>query len=266
MERVDQADCAEELRWVDASSKNGFRWLDADLERDGLTGYDAVEWPAWTWIVNAMYETAALPDGLTHDDVRRIEEGAGTQEPLVFGAVDLRELLRDATLTGQGLGWSSAPPGWERLRWSELAMRFDEFELYRPNVPPCHLSFPFESWPVNIQPPTEGSLDVEQFIRLVDRLSEFSAEGATTQCFAYYTPLGAPRFDEVTLFRCDLRELRSVWDADAFDGSPSNIWPADRSWFVYTDWDLTGTKVSGTDELVSAIEADEELEAVRLTF
>jgi hypothetical protein len=266
VERIAQEECAEELRWVGRAAKGGFRWLGADFRRDGLTGYDAVGWPAWAWIVNAMHETDSLPEGLTHDEVRRIEEGAGVEEPAVFGAVDLSALLRDATLTGAGLGWSSHPGAeWHRVRWSELAARH-ELELFRPNVPPSHLSFPFKSWPVNIEPPTEGSLDVEQFSRLVDRLAEFSAAGATTQCFAYYSPLGTNEFDDVTLFRCDLGELRHVWENDEYEGSPSNIWPDDRSWFVYTDWDLTGTKISGTEELISSIETDDELEAVRLPF
>ena len=45
--------------------------------------------------------------------------------------------------------------------------------------------------------------------------------------------------------------------------TPSNLWPTDKSWFVYTDWDLMATKVSGPAELVAAIEADDELESLR---
>lgn len=45
--------------------------------------------------------------------------------------------------------------------------------------------------------------------------------------------------------------------------TPSNSWPADRSWLVYTDRDLQGTKVSGSCELIAALEADERLETIR---
>ena len=41
-------------------------------------------------------------------------------------------------------------------------------------------------------------------------------------------------------------------------GTPSNLWPEDR-WFVYTGWDLWGTKVSGTSELIEAVAAHAEL-------
>ena len=39
-----------------------------------------------------------------------------------------------------------------------------------------------------------------------------------------------------------------------------NIWPAAREWFVYTDWDGWGTKVSGPAELIERLAADPELE------
>jgi hypothetical protein len=45
-------------------------------------------------------------------------------------------------------------------------------------------------------------------------------------------------------------------------GSPTNIWPGDNAWFVYTDADLWGTRVSGTDDLIQAITGDDELEAI----
>ena len=47
-----------------------------------------------------------------------------------------------------------------------------------------------------------------------------------------------------------------------FIGTPSNFWPSDRSWFVYTDWDLWGTKVSGPAVLINAIRSDPNLETL----
>nr|CTQ90460.1 hypothetical protein [Kibdelosporangium sp. MJ126-NF4] len=45
--------------------------------------------------------------------------------------------------------------------------------------------------------------------------------------------------------------------------TPSNLWPADRSWFVYTDWDLWATRISGPPELIAAVTAHSELETTR---
>jgi len=54
--------------------------------------------------------------------------------------------------------------------------------------------------------------------------------------------------------------LLNVYDED--ERSPSNFWPADQSWFVYTDWDLQGTKVSGSAALIAALVEDLRLETI----
>jgi hypothetical protein len=40
--------------------------------------------------------------------------------------------------------------------------------------------------------------------------------------------------------------------------------PSDKSWFIYSDWDLWGTKVSGSHELARRVLADNRLETVTL--
>jgi len=59
-------------------------------------------------------------------------------------------------------------------------------------------------------------------------------------------------------------DLASLLDSDDLDGTPGNIWPEDRSWLVYTDYDLLGTKVSSSTHLVERLESDPELETLRL--
>jgi hypothetical protein len=44
--------------------------------------------------------------------------------------------------------------------------------------------------------------------------------------------------------------------------SPSNFWPVDHRWFVWTDWDLEGTKVSGDPQLIQALGRDYFLECL----
>jgi hypothetical protein len=45
--------------------------------------------------------------------------------------------------------------------------------------------------------------------------------------------------------------------------TPNNIWPADRSWLIYTDFDLEATRVSGSTEVIEALRADDHLDTVR---
>ncbi|WP_347661030.1 hypothetical protein [Micromonospora sp. B9E7] len=42
--------------------------------------------------------------------------------------------------------------------------------------------------------------------------------------------------------------------------SPTNLWPEDRSWMVWTDYDLQGSKVSGSKSLIEAVERHPVLE------
>lgn len=76
----------------------------------------------------------------------------------------------------------------------------------------------------------------------------------------------AGEFDEPVLYRGGLGELSGLYDDEELPGSPSNIWPDNKSWFVYTDWDLWGTKISGSPELINRLTADLKLETVKLSF
>jgi hypothetical protein len=64
------------------------------------------------------------------------------------------------------------------------------------------------------------------------------------------------------LLEATLAELPGIYDWPEAAGSPSNIWPDDRSWFVYSNYDLSGTRVSGSAELVASVVADSELETI----
>ena len=209
-----------------------------------------------------MYETDELPGGLTHDDVDRIERAAGVGEPTTTGAAGLDELLADSTLVGSPLGRSGHPgPGWNRPLWSELARRLD-VDPFAIDAPPCHRSFPYTSWPASIRPPAEGSLDREQFLRLVDCLAAVTPAGGSAPCVAFYALYASGELDEPVAYEGRLQDLVALYDDE--DGSPSNVWPRDESWFVYTDWDLWATKVSGSADLIDRLIRDGELEAVLL--
>jgi hypothetical protein len=97
-------------------------------------------------------------------------------------------------------------------------------------------------------------------------LEAHSSHGGDTPCLASYAACAVGEFDHDVLYRGVLRDIRSLFEREELSGSPSNFWPADRSWFVYTDWDLWGTKVSGAAPLVERLENDPELEVIRLPF
>ena len=281
MKRLSQPEAVAALSWLEDQVDGDLgpvhplrrtaRRLVRPLRRAGKTGpdrfsgYDATGWDATVWLVHAMYETDEIPSDITHDEARRIGLATGALEPDMLGEVNLDEVFADATLTGESLGASGWPgPGWRRLFWRELAARLD-VNPYALDVPPCDLSFPYKSWPLNIAPPAEGSLDREQFVFLLDHLAEASRDGNQTVCTAYRSPLVTVDFDNHTVFECELRELFGLYESEG-PGAPNNIWPDDKASFTYTDHDLSATKVSGSQDLIARILEDDELEGVILDF
>jgi hypothetical protein len=256
----------DQWRRVDRSA---VAWL-AELDPDSVTGFDIERGkPGSLWILNAMYEQMESAGIETHDERHKRMLASGEVEPWRVG--DWVETdAPGMRVPGGDLGWVEDPgPGWRRLRWHELAERIGDPVVPMDMKPeyryPSLQVFPSVkrdgSWPTSIQPPTEGSLDRESFRALVQILRAFS--GADTEVFALWCQLIARDFDVFEVYQGLLHDAESLELFD-YQGSPANIWPADRSWLVYTDWDLWGTKVSGPPELLAMIEADDFLETIRL--
>ena len=237
-------------------------WLAEITDRDGIAGFDAAGWPAATWVLHSIYEDRADTSEATHDDVRQARLAAGLDTPMMIGDVNLDE---QTTVIGGSLGMSERPEGaWTRLRWHELAARL-AIDFSDKEVPPCFRWFPYRSWPSRLDPPDEGSLDEASLEALVDLLGAQSSKGESTRCVAYYCPLAnRGNFDETWMREVELRHLRALVDTSQGQlGTPSNWWAADRSWMVYTNWDLWATKISGPAALIASIEADPRLECLR---
>jgi hypothetical protein len=254
-------------RWPMAPSAET-DWLE-ELAGCGVLGFLPPAHPDAAWVLNAMYEHPQAPADVSYDDVHRARLADGTTAPFTLAGIDWSTV---GTATGGGLGRAEHPgPGWERLRWSELSRRTGD-----PIVPegllPSYRCFPSArtegSWPLSFAPPTEGSLDRPTWDRLVDVLIDHSPAGPDTRCLAYYNPLMLPDVDVDNLHvrSGSLGDAKALYDNPEVDYSPSNLWAADRSWIVGTDYDLWATKVAGPTPLIEALLTDPDLEAVRLPW
>ncbi|RKT08762.1 hypothetical protein BX285_7128 [Streptomyces sp. 1114.5] len=114
-----------------------------------------------------------------------------------------------------------------------------------------------------VEYPQLGAPDRDCLARLVDVLARHSADGRGTACCfasAAIEDLMAP----VEAHRGRLDEAVAHHDADPSGFRfPAHWWPADRSWFVLTNCDLSATEVFGPRALIADLLADDELEAVR---
>ncbi|MEU2632584.1 hypothetical protein [Kitasatospora sp. NPDC007106] len=166
-----------------------------DLCGDGLTGFMPPPVPDAAWVRNAMYEHRQGPAGRPHHGPGRAEHPG---------------------------------PGWQRLRWAELARRTGD-----PVVPegrlPSHRCFPSAgkqgTRPPAILPPTEGSLDRETWNRLIGVLAAHSPAGPDTPCRAYCSPLAlrAADFEDRHVRAGRLGDAAALYDAPEVDFSPSNL-------------------------------------------
>ncbi|MFE4258414.1 hypothetical protein [Streptomyces sp. NPDC056883] len=211
-------------------------WLAGLADDDGLTGYEVPGLPDAAWVLGGMYargETA----GESANDRQGRDEHPG--------------------------------PGWERLRWAELAVRLGD-PVVPQGVYPGFRCFPSAKSQRHrigtIEWPAEGSLDRTTWDQLIRFLTAHSPQGADTPCLAYYNPLVMQDFETKHVRSGRLGAAGALFDNPEVLYTPSNLWAADRSWVVLTDYDLWGSKVCGPRPLVEALLADPELEAVRLPW
>ncbi len=245
------ADPLNEIGWIDETRPEIERW----------TGYDMVGWPAAVWLLHAMYENPDVSAEVSHDERHRWRVEQGAEPPVVVGGVNLDDMT---TVSGGSSGFAARPGApWQRLPWSDYAHRLG-IELGEGlDVPPCFRWFPHASWPVSIDPPPEGSLDEETLDGLIATLADHSERGAETLCIASYA-VGASsdwKRELPEVFRGPLRAIPDfVQGNQPRQFTPTNIWPIDRSWFVYSDYDLWTTKVSGSAELIADLWRHPDLE------
>ena len=85
----------------------------------------------------------------------------------------------------------------------------------------------------------------------------------TDHCYSMPAAITTHRFDEIVVNEGTFAELADLLESGSLAFSPANIWPEDRSWFIYTDYDLWATRVSGSADLIARIENDPDLETIR---
>lgn len=277
MRRLNDVEAGDRMRWL-----SGDDWPAVYGSGPGATGYDPGEgWAAAVWVLHAIYERPGIAPELTHHELNQQAIAAGLREPTIVAGVNLDE---STTTTGQALGFQKKPdPVWLRLTWSELGQR-DGFEFwavegrwpdlrYTPHsewADPATMpafSGPIigpttdSSWPASILPPPQGSLDEESLLALIEVLADHTAPAALRDCAAYYGPVA---YMEATVYAGrlgDVPALVASQPGTAF--TPNNIWPADRSWLIYTDFDLEATRVSGSTQLIDALCAEHRLDTLR---
>ena len=244
MQELSQVEAVRASSWLRAADGGG----------DAMVGFDPSGWEDSVWILHAMYENRELPSDVTYDQAHKARRD---KWEMMVGDHDLNEV---GTVTGGVLGYVGHPgKGWTRVSWDEYTSREDREVGKGQKYPPSSSWFPIRSWPVSVMPPNEGSLDDESLRALARVLS--GTDGGL--CLFMPSSLSTYRFDDTVINEGTFVEYIELLESGSVAFSPANIWPRDRSWFVYTDYDLWATRVSGPSDLIATIENDPDLETLR---
>lgn len=146
-----------------------------------------------------------------------------------------------------------------RRRWRDITDA-DLAAVSRASGWPPNSTYSNLRWPdIEVE---EGVFGGESLAALLDIVGEFS--GPDVACLAYYGMVPANEYERLTVLEGALSAIGGLTRNEAlFRGlSPSNWWPADRSWFVWTDYDLTTTRVSGPRALIEMVRSHPQLETL----
>jgi hypothetical protein len=256
------------VEWVDAG--DAVRAFEAALPGDRLRGsdfqgFDRTGWEDETWILHPMFELANATDRRTYDEAYR-KDALDT-----IPADELGQKLRSiverpgSVLAGARSGLAADPgPGWERVRWSEYLGRVGG-SLTGHEYPPSYAWFPFLSWPVSVQSPCEGSMDIATLTAVSRVIAQSSETGGAAEAVFFFAGAFSPEA-EPRVARGQLDELPAAIADHALVShhtvAPQNIWSADSAWFTYTDIDFMATKVCGSSSLIGEIRELEGLETL----
>jgi hypothetical protein len=200
-----------------------------------------------------MWESPAGTTSTSHHQARAEAIAAGEIEPLYIGDMNMEEV---GISTGVAGHMEEPPRGWRRLRWSEVATRLGAVLDPTEGVLERQLrGFTVEgSWPISVLPPPEGTLDPLSLRSIADALG-YAHHGGTV---AYHTV--DEWYGDGGFSRGDVQDVVRL----SFERghSPNNWWADDRSWLLWTDYDLQTSALFGPPDLIELLKAIPELETL----
>jgi hypothetical protein len=152
-----------------------------------------------------------------------------------------------------------------RIRWATLAQLLGV--PFAPEI--CHEWFRTTMeepgcWPRFLFGPADGNLHPEELSNVISLLMPSTGSQDCFFRFFEYTP--AHLFEGKPILFCGvLNELGTFLTEGSHQFTPEYWWPADRSWCLCSEYDLTFTLIGGSRDLISAVLRNDTLEALEVT-
>ncbi|WP_285247485.1 hypothetical protein [Pseudarthrobacter sp. efr-133-R2A-89] len=240
----------------------------------------------WAWDGLAGPELAWMGDGFLKDPVGDTLPNGFTNSAWILHAQFFRPANEPAepkpddldSMPGFGFG-AHAPAGWQRITWAETAS-LKAVPVRGPaggdglEIPPCyrweallndrdagHVVHPGAQRDSSVWP-TEGSLGKADLEALVPILAAHTV--STRMLGGRFAPITSLVNAEATrFFTFELATmLPSMLATGVQEFSPELWWPEDRAWVVWTDYDLMGTRVFGSTDLIVALKESHDIETL----
>ncbi len=192
-------------------------------------------------------------------DVRYDDQHAGlTTEELVILQIPKCTSVRDfamrmrATSNDSRIRWKEAAEALGVPYAPELSHRWF-YNRLKPN-PQC--------WPRFIWGPADGTLDAQECRELASVLTAVTSD---QECYFRLAEMPFVATDQELLFAGKLDEVQDFFAGGGFQFTPEYWWPADHSWCVCSDYDLTFTIVGGPSSPIESLLSHPVLECLEVS-
>jgi hypothetical protein len=149
----------------------------------------------------------------------------------------------------------------ERIRLKDLAKKYNL--RYTKEISSYSIIRLFGSNPRYLIGGAHGEIDDETVKEIISVLQPFTQ---TSNCYFHYEMLKVPKYYKAQLYYGKLTDVIDLSHDDEVQGSPSCWWEENKSWCLYTEYDLDFSIFGGSKEMVDALLANNFLECIEVDW
>jgi hypothetical protein len=172
----------------------------------------------------------------------------------------IKNLLSQATLT---FGTPEGKFTGRRIKWKELAQKYNVPYLKTINVNSFIKHFSGNSFPRYLIGPAEGVLEKHEVDELISILTPYTKD---SDCYFYYDSLvlGDPERNDFYIGK--LSELIDLISNHSltFGNSPTYFWPESKDWCLNTDYDLSFSVIGCNRQIANKLLSSDILETIEV--